>query len=86
MLLVGEQPVMSFDGVAEADVVEKRLRDILRGSKNIAKPATGTETDNKNGKTKLNKSVKAETKANTDEKAIRPMTMREKVATIMLNK
>ena len=39
---------------------------------------TGTETDN-NGKAKLNKSVKTETKINTDEKAIRPMTMREKV-------
>ena len=32
-LLVGEQPVMGFDGVAEADAVEKRLRDILSSSK-----------------------------------------------------
>ena len=31
-LLVGEQPVMSFDGVVEADTVEKRLRDILNSS------------------------------------------------------
>ncbi len=86
MLLVGEQPVMSFDDVTEVDAIEKRLRDILSGSKIIAKPATGTETDNNNGKTKLNKSVKAETEINTDGKAIRPMTIREKVATIMLSK
>ena len=33
MLLVGEQPVMSFDGVAESGTVEKRLREILSNSK-----------------------------------------------------
>ena len=33
-LLVGEQPVMGFDGVADADAVEKRLREILN-SRNI---------------------------------------------------
>ena len=32
MLLVGEQPVMSFDGVAESGTVEKRLREILSNS------------------------------------------------------
>ncbi len=83
-LLIGEQPVMGFDGVADAAAVEKRLREILSGSKNTVKSSTGTETDN--NKTKLNKSVKAETEINMDGKAIRPMTMREKVATIMLNK
>ena len=33
MLLVGEQPVMSFDGVAESGTVEKRLRENLSNSK-----------------------------------------------------
>ena len=84
-LLIGEQPVMGFDGVADAAAVEKRLRDILSNSKNIVKTSAGAETDN-NGKAKLNKSVKAETEINMDGKAIRPMTMREKVATIMQNK
>jgi predicted Zn-dependent protease len=32
MLLVGEQPVMSLDGVAEAGTVETNLREILSGS------------------------------------------------------
>ena len=50
-LLVGEQPVMSFDGVAEADMVEKRLRDILSNSKNAVRD-TGRD-----GKTEENKSM-----------------------------
>ena len=33
VLLVGEQPVMSFDGVAESGTVETKLRDILSSSK-----------------------------------------------------
>ena len=78
-LLVGEQPVMSLDGVAEADAVENRLRDILGGSKNIVKSATGAEADTANAKTKLSKSIKKETKANTDEKATRSLTMRQKL-------
>ncbi len=80
MLLVGEQPVMSFDGVTEADAVEKRLRDILSKSKNAVKSVAGTQTDNINDKTKTNKSIKAGAKTNADEKATRPMSMREKVA------
>ena len=32
VLLVGEQPVMSFDGVEEAGILENRLRDILSSS------------------------------------------------------
>ena len=78
-LLVGEQPVMSFDGVAEADAVEKKLRDILSSSKNAVRPAAGTQTDNIKDKTKMNRSIKAEVKTNTDEKATRPMTMQERV-------
>ena len=80
MLLVGEQPVMSFEGVTEADAVEKRLRDILSKSKNAVKSVAGTQTDNINDKTKTNKSIKAGAKTNADEKATRPMSMREKVA------
>lgn len=36
-LMVGEQPVMSFDGVANAGAVETRLREILGSSKNTDK-------------------------------------------------
>ena len=43
-LLVGEQPVMSFDGVTEADAVEKRLRDILSSSKVTAAANVTTES------------------------------------------
>ncbi len=45
VLLVGEHPVMSFDGVAEADTVENRLRDILSSSsvRNVAAEKSGTE-------------------------------------------
>ena len=81
-LLVGEQPVMSFDGVAEADVVEKRLRDILSSSKKAVRSAAVTKTDNIDNISdikKTNKSIKAEAKANSDEIATRPMTMRERV-------
>ena len=82
-LLVGEQPVMSFDGVAEADVVEKRLRDILSSSKKAVRSAAVTKTDNIidniSDIKKTNKSIKAEAKAKSDEIATRPMTMRERV-------
>ena len=43
-LLVGEQPVMSFDGVARADAVEKKLRDILSSSKVTAAANVTTES------------------------------------------
>ena len=79
MLLVGEQPVMSFDGVTEADAVEKRLRDILSSSKNAVKLSAGMQMENKKDKTEPNRSIKAEARTNTDDKAARPMTMREKV-------
>ena len=35
ILLVGEQPVMSLDGVAEAGTLDKKLRDILSSSKTV---------------------------------------------------
>ena len=78
-LLVGEQPVMSFDGVVGADAVEKRLREILSSSKNAVKLSAGMQMENKKDKTEPNRSVKAEARTNTDDKAARPMTMREKV-------
>ena len=78
-LLVGEQPVMSFDGVVGANAVEKRLREILSSGKNAVKPFAGTQADNKKDTTKLNRNIKAEAGTNTDEKTDRPMTMREKV-------
>ena len=78
-LLVGEQPVMSFDGVVGADAVEKRLREILSSSKNAVKLSAGMQMENKKDKTEPNRSIKAEARTNTDDKAARPMTMREKV-------
>lgn len=38
-LMVGEQPIMSFDGVADSGAVETRLRDILSDSKGVTKTA-----------------------------------------------
>ncbi|SFE05928.1 M48 family metallopeptidase [Succiniclasticum ruminis] len=78
-LLVGERPVMSFDGVVGADEVEKRLREILSSSKNAVKLSAGMQMENKKDKTEPNRSIKAEARTNTDDKAARPMTMREKV-------
>lgn len=59
-LLVGEQPVMSFDGVADSDAVEKRLRDILSSSKAVKEKGSA-----------LMGREKADTK---DEKASEPKT------------
>ena len=78
-LLVGEQPVMSFDGVAETDAVKNRLRDILSSRKNTVKPEVGIQAENRNDTMILNKNFKAEAKTTADEKTTRPMTMREKV-------
>ena len=36
ILLVGEQPIMSLDGVAEADILDSKLRGILSNSKTVA--------------------------------------------------
>ena len=75
-LLVGEQPVMSFDGVADADAVEKRLRDILSGS-NVRTVVTEEINDDNNSKrstTKVEAKQKQESAAET-----KPMTMRQKL-------
>ena len=79
VLLVGEQPVMSFDGVEEAGILENRLRDILSSSE--AKAAADVQTEKETDKAKLTKKTKDETKAmkEADTSATRPMTMREKV-------
>ena len=75
-LLVGEQPVMSFDGVADADAVEKRLRDILSSS-NVRTVVTEEIKDDNNSK---RSTTKAETKQKQESAAeTKPMTMRQKL-------
>lgn len=93
VLLVGEQPVMSLDGVTEADAVEKRLRDILSSSRAVKEKGSallGRETaDAKADKDSELKSesnakdvniAKAETKQKQESTAeTKPMTMRQKL-------
>jgi len=75
-LLVGEQPVMSFDGVADSDAVEKRLRDILSNS-NVRTVVTEEIKDDNNSK---RSTAKAETKQKQEPAAeTKPMTMRQKL-------
>ena len=75
-LLVGEQPVMSFDGVADADAIEKRLRDILSSS-NVRTVVTEEIKDDNNSK---RSTAKAETKQKQESTAeTKPMTMRQKL-------
>ena len=75
-LLVGEQPVMSFDGVADTDAVEKRLRDILSSS-NVRTVVTEEIKDDNNSK---RSTTKAETKQKQESAAeTKPMTMRQKL-------
>ncbi len=76
VLLVGEQPVMSLDGVADADVVEKRLRDILSSS-NVRTVVTEEIKDDNNSKRSTAK-VKAEQKQESAAET-KPMTMRQKL-------
>lgn len=92
-LLVGEQPVMSFDGVADANAVEKRLRDILSSSKAVNEKASallGRETADAKAdkdselKTESNAKdvniAKAETKQQKESVTeTKPMTMRQKL-------
>ena len=92
-LLVGEQPVMSFDGVADADAVEKRLRDILSGSKAVKEKGSallGREKadtkDEKASEPKTKSSVEdvntAKVKAEQKQESAaetKPMTMRQKL-------
>lgn len=75
-LLVGEQPVMSFDGVADVDAVEKRLRDILSSS-NVRTVVTEEIKDDNNSKRSTAK-VKAEQKQESAAET-KPMTMRQKL-------
>ena len=75
-LLVGEQPVMSFDGVADADAVEKRLRDILSSS-NVRTVVTEEIKDDNNSK---RSTAKAKTKQKQESAAeTKPMTIRQKL-------
>ena len=88
-LLVGEQPVMSFDGVADADAVEKRLRDILSGSKAVKEKGSallGREKADKDSELKTESNAKdvntAKVKAEQKQEStveIKPMTMRQKL-------
>lgn len=78
-LLIGEQPVMGFDGVADADAVEKRLREILSNSMSAVESVKGTLTEGyaDAGDAKLKTKVKTKTEA--EAVTARRMTMREKL-------
>lgn len=92
-LLVGEQPVMSFDGVADADAVEKRLRDVLssssavkeNGSALLGREKADAKADKDSElKTESNAKdvniAKAETKQQKESVTeTKPMTMRQKL-------
>ena len=76
VLLVGEQPVMSLDGVAEAGTVETRLLDILSSS-NVRTVVTEEINDDNNSN---RSTAKAETKQKQESTAeTKPMTMRQKL-------
>ena len=81
ILLVGEQPVMSFDGVAEADAIETRLKNILSSSEVKSVTEVKLQSEKTAGAAKLAKNTKDKTKTDkeTGTNATRPMTMREKV-------
>ena len=93
VLLVGEQPVMSLDGVAEAGTVETRLRDILSSSKAVNGRASALldkeKADAKADKTSEPKTesnakdvntAKVKAKQKQDSSAeTKPMTMRQKL-------
>ena len=80
ILMVGEQPVMSFDGVTDSGLVQTRLRDILSSSKSAlgstdSKAADiGDDTDIAKDKSK--KASRADKNADATSK---PLTMRQKV-------
>ena len=67
---------MSFDGVADADAVEKRLRDILSSS-NVRTVVAEEIKDDNNSKRSTAK-VKAEQKQESAAET-KPMTMRQKL-------
>ena len=93
VLLVGEQPVMSLDGVAEAGAVETRLREILSSSKAVnerdsallGKEKADAKAD-KTSELKIESSAKdvnttkVEAKQKQESAAeTKPMTMRQKL-------
>ena len=89
VLLVGEQPVMSLDGVAEAGTVETRLREILSSSRAVKEKGSallGREKADKDSELKTESSakdvntakVKAEQKQESSAET-KPMTMRQKL-------
>ena len=73
VLLVGEQPVMSFDGVEEAGILVNRLRDILSSS------TLSEKADVVPDKEKAAENKKKKSKDNAAATETRPMTMREKL-------
>jgi predicted Zn-dependent protease len=93
VLLVGEQPVMSLDGVAEAGTVETRLREILSSSRAVKEKGSALlgreKADAKADKTselKIESSAKdvntAKVKAEQKQESTaetKPMTMRQKL-------
>ena len=71
---------MSFDGVADADAVEKRLRDILSSSSAVREKAdkdSELKTES-NAKDVNTAKVKAEQKQESTAET-KPMTMRQKL-------
>lgn len=80
ILMVGEQPVMSFDGVTDSGSVQTRLRNILSSSKSAlgttdSKAANiGDDTDIAKDKSK--RASRADKNADATSK---PLTMRQKV-------
>ena len=93
VLLVGEQPVMSLDGVAETGTVETRLREILssssavkeKGSALLGREKADAKADKdselkteSNAKDVNTAKVKAEQKQESTVE-IKPMTMRQKL-------
>ena len=89
MLLVGEQPVMSFDGIEEAGILENRLRDILSSSslsekvdavksgKSSAEKEEGSAVGTDPAKAAENTKKKSKDSAAATE--TKPMTMRQKL-------
>ena len=87
--MVGEQPVMSLDGVAEAGAVETRLRDILSSSRAVKEKGSallGREKADKDSELKTESNAKdvdtAKVKAEQKQEStveIKPMSMRQKL-------
>ena len=78
--MVGEQPVMSFDGVTDSGSVQTRLRDILSSSKS-ALGSTDSKAANIGDDTDItkDKSKKASRADKNADAMSKPLTMRQKV-------